>query len=122
VRGKIARELRKAAEFDPNEKRAYETWELSRTGYVLSFGEDGKVSYQEQEVPVFIVECVSAERKLYQYFKRKYIDFGYEEQLRELPSQAEQKELTDQILKGMKEEEGEARQTGGLDDENDIDE
>jgi hypothetical protein len=110
VRGKVARELRKAAEFKPNAKRSYENWELSRIGLVLSFDEDGKVSYQEQEVPCYITECVSPERNLYQYFKRKYMDFGYEQQLNVLPSQGETRKLERDIISGLAEEAKKAKE------------
>jgi len=110
MNGRVARELRKAAEFEPNAPRSYETWTFQVMGKILQFNEFGDTEIVDGAVDKIIVECVSSERKVYQYFKKKYMNFGYEAELNVLPNEKEKRDLRNEILTDLKKEEGEDEQ------------
>lgn len=100
IRGKIARELRKAAGFKPKEKRDYETWTIgTKKGMIYRIVPDKGVELVEKEVDCLVTECVSPERKIYQELKKKYRLFKNNEEVKldftSLPSKSEMDRIMD---------------------------
>jgi hypothetical protein len=76
MNGKVARELRKIADFKPHEKRDYETWTVgTKIGTIFRILEDGNVELTDREIECTVIECVSPERKIYRELKRKFSQF-----------------------------------------------
>lgn len=96
--------LRKALKYKPRNKREYETHLLPTTGLVAQINEDGTVEVVEKIVDKQVIECVSGDRKVYQFMKKKLHNIDHEETLNELPSKQELNELTKDILSGKMEE------------------
>ena len=100
MRGKVARNLRKATEFVPKNKRTYKTFELEgKRKLTAQINSDtGEIKPVMSRGRSFITECVTAERKLYKYAKRKYMNIEHEEVLTPLPDDAELNKLQDEII------------------------
>jgi hypothetical protein len=89
MRGKIARELRKAAEFKVHDKRDYHSFNITnKVGQIFQIDPDNGVKIVEKVVPRYLTECVTPERKIYQHLKKFYSGFAEEEaQFTTLPSE-----------------------------------
>lgn len=99
MRGKVARELRKEVNFDPNEKREYYDMELTRVRKILSYDFEKKsASIVERPVSVFITECTDGARNFYKYLKRKWNNPNYEMALNQLPEVDELANLAKTII------------------------
>lgn len=105
MNGRVARELRKIAEYHPRNLREYEHWKFPRKRLVPQLTLDGKVDFVERVVDCIVVECISGDRKVYQHLKRQYSTFREDEvTLQPLPSKQELKELEQNIFKQEKKE------------------
>ena len=99
MRGKVARELRKLAKFNPNAPREYKTWEVGRQKRILQWDHvNKKINIVTREVTVPIIECVSAERNFYKFFKKQFTRGNVEQRFTELPSEKELRILQDKLL------------------------
>ena len=102
MRGKVARELRKHVNFNPDDHRAYTEHEVTVRRKIISMfeNEEGKMDYNLvwRDVSAFITECVDAKRNLYQFLKRKYMNPMYEMSVTRLPSEDDLAELAYDIM------------------------
>jgi SHS2 domain-containing protein len=100
MRGKVARELRKATGFNPNKERNYNVVEVIRTKNIMQFDSVNKtVKLVPKEVPCNIVENTDPERILYKYYKKKYYDLNKEELvLNQLPKTEVLNDITEKII------------------------
>jgi len=106
MRGKIARELRKIANFHPTKtKREYENWQVEGWQNTLRFGVEGVIEHTRKRVPKVLHECVTMERKIYKHLKKGYKGYAEERTLSALPSKQELRELNDSLLKKNKQDE-----------------
>lgn len=87
MNGRIARAIRKELKFNPNDEREYVEHELTRMRQIMSYNhEKNRVDIVKRPVSVFITECTTGKRSIYQFMKRKYVNPDYEMALNELPS------------------------------------
>lgn len=101
MRGKIARALRKELKYHPRNHREYQEVEFRVVRKIIAFDKDKNIKLVDREVSSFTNECVSGDRKVYQYLKKKYNNPELEVTLTKIPKL---EELQAQILKEMREE------------------
>lgn len=114
MNGKIARGLRKAANFKPKDKREYETWTIGvKQGRIYRFKpvtetEEAGVEIIDKEVDCFVTECVTPERKIYQGLKKQYQTFKdtgtVSLNFNELPDAQSMEKLREQAIKEVTDE------------------
>lgn len=87
---------------------------------ILQFEDDGKGGYKKKEitrvVEHYVKECVSGDRKLYKYFKKKYNNVNHEEQFNALPSQEDLNDTIKQFQEDFR-----TIERGGISSENEQD-
>lgn len=101
MRGKTAREIRKMLKYHPRNHREYEVYLVPSVKWILQYNaETKKVKAVQREHESRLLECVSEDRNLYKYFKRKYYNHDYEMRLTQLPNK---KALNDILEAAVKE-------------------
>ena len=109
MNGRTARAIRKALKYEVrNEERPreYHTFSLMGWGNVMQYNtETGEVKTVRRRVEKFNVECVSGDRKVYQYMKKKYVNPNYVMDVNKFPEKSEIEELQNTIQSGMIEKE-----------------
>jgi hypothetical protein len=90
MRGKVARQLRQELNYKINREekknREYHDLEVTVLRPIYSFNsETNSLDIVEREVSAFIRECVSGQRKIYQYLKKKWNNDEYEAKFQQLP-------------------------------------
>ncbi len=108
MNGKVAREIRKALKYKPTNPREYHAFNLEGWGNVLQYNsETGAVKEVRRRVEKVNIECVSGDRKIYRYMKRKYNEPNLEMSLNKFPTQQEMDELQNHIKDDMMAEDAE---------------
>lgn len=103
MRGKIARELRKIAKFNSQEKREYETWKIPCMKYILSYDPKTKqATPTKRVVDAEIMECVSKPRKVYKHVKKFYKGYTEEAQFNVLPEENALEDIRQQMTEEQK--------------------
>lgn len=112
MRGKIARQLRRATEFDPHADRTYQELKIStKMARILQFNPETKeVKEVLRPVDAFLTECTFPPRKLYKLAKRQYNGFNDEVEFNRLPSKETLHGISKEILRT---EEGLSTAAGG---------
>lgn len=110
MRGKVARELRKMLNYHPKNKREYMDFTFKVPRKILQFENDGEGGFKSKVVTrvveQLVKECVSGDRKLYKYFKKKYVNNNHEEQFNALPEQGELDVITKQFQEELRASKG----------------
>ena len=103
MRGKVARELRKAIGVkNKREERNYHTFLVDGKSNVRQLDTTtGEVNLVLRTVEKETVECVSGDRKIYKYMKRKYHNEELEADFRPMPTKEDIDELTETIKDDM---------------------
>jgi len=109
MRNKAAKALRRSLKYKINTKekqdRDYQEFDVESTRkhtarYDPITGEVKAVRGNGQST---IIECVSGDRKMYKYLKRKYMNFNHEEVLTPLPDQGVMDDIQEQYLNEARE-------------------
>lgn len=102
MRQKVAKAIRRSLKYKPKNKREYKTFEIESTRLMTAqFNiETGELKAVRGKGTSFLTECVSGDRKFYQYMKKKYIRPTHEEVLTPLPEEA----VMNKIINEAKEE------------------
>ena len=105
MNGRVAREIRQALSYHPRSKekpREYHTFLVEGWTHVLQYdtvtGETKNVRRRGERENV---ECVSGDRKVYQYMKKKYVNPQYHTDLTKFPEKKEMDSLKDEIKGAM---------------------
>ncbi|MCK9370549.1 hypothetical protein M0R04_11615 [Candidatus Dojkabacteria bacterium] len=100
MRNKVAKQLRKHAEFVPSAPRTYNNVEVIRKGYIRQYNSmTCTTSLVLRDVVKTIVECTQLERILYKTFKKRYTTNTNEELvLNQLPTKEILNDITKQII------------------------
>ena len=107
---KNAKALRKALGLNKKSKREYKTFLMcNKVKKIYQFDGEGGVNLVERDVPRYITECVSGDRKVYQeakkLFNKKSSDLVSMDNYSELPSDEAIKSLNEEIIAKEKENE-----------------
>lgn len=106
MRGKTAREIRKVLNYSPKNEREYHTFSLTGWGNVLQYNpETGGVKQVRRRVDKVNIECVSGDRKIYKYMKRKYNEPHLEMSMNKFPEEQEMDKLKREISAAIRSEE-----------------
>lgn len=120
MRGKAARALRKAINYHPRNDREYFdfTHKVKRSIMQVEPQEDGSIKFNtvERVVEAYTIECISGDRKIYKYLKRKYTNINHEEQFNMLPEQGELDDIQQQFQEDLR-----AAKRRGVSSENEQD-
>ena len=122
MRGKVARQLRQELNYKINREekknREYHDLEVRVLRPIYSFNsETNSLDIVKREVSAFIRECVSGQRKIYQYLKKKWNNDEYEAKFQQLPEVDEMVDLAKQIIN---DDELKASSQGGNDERSDT--
>lgn len=99
MRGKTAREIRQSVGYKPKNERDYQEIEHRVIRKILSFNsETEEVDYVDSEVSAYTKECISGDRKIYQFMKKKYNNPDLEQEFNFLPSQNKLEELAKEVI------------------------
>jgi hypothetical protein len=102
MRGKIAKQLRKFADFVPSEKREYHKLLMPTEKFITQFNSITKeIKHVKRKVESELIECVSAKRKLYKFLKKKYINNNAEATFNRLPTKEQMHELKNTVAQDL---------------------
>ena len=103
MRGKVARQLRQELKYkissEEKKSREYHDLEFTVIKPIYSFDAEKKtIEIVERPVSAFTRECVSGQRKIYQYLKKKWYNSEYEAKFQQLPEVDELVDLAKTIV------------------------
>jgi len=99
MRGSVARGIRQAVEYKPSNVREYQEIEHRIMGKILQFNPETKKSILvDRMVSAYTKECISGDRKIYQYMKKKYNNPNLEQEFNFLPSKEKLEELAKTVV------------------------
>jgi len=99
MRGSTARSIRQAIEYKPKNKRDYQEIEHRLMGKILQFNPETKESkLVDRMVSAYTKECISGDRKIYQFMKKKYNNHDLVQEFNFLPSEEKLEELAKEVI------------------------